>query len=158
MSKYIYNAQYFYMNKKSKLQYDCKYVFVNGSFDVLHTGHLDLLNYASSLGDYLLVAIDSDRRISEKKGPDRPFNDQQTRFTLMHALKPVDEVKIFDSDQELIDIIKDYSPDTMVIGSDWRLKTIIGGEYAKEIVFYERANSESTTKTIQRYLDRRQGS
>lgn len=140
---------------KKKLKDNCKYVFVNGSFDVLHTGHLNLLNYANSLGDYLLVAIDSDRRISEKKGPDRPFNDQHTRFSLMSALKAVDEVKIFDSDQELIDIIKDYSPDIMIIGSDWRSKSIIGSEYAKEIIFYERSNSESTTKTIQRYLDRR---
>jgi cytidyltransferase-like protein len=49
-------------------------IFVNGSFDVLHTGHIDLLNYAKSKGDYLLVAIDSDRRIAEKKGLDRPFN------------------------------------------------------------------------------------
>lgn len=140
---------------KKALVNNYKYIFVNGSFDILHKGHLDLLNYARSLGDYLLVAIDSDRRISEKKGPDRPFNDQQTRYELMYALKSVDEVKIFDSDQELIDIIKDYNPDLMIIGSDWRLKTIIGREYAKEIVFYERSNSESTTKTIQRYLDRR---
>lgn len=133
-------------------------VFVNGSFDILHAGHLDLLNYAKSQGNYLLVAIDSDRRIAEKKGYDRPFNDETNRSALMSNLKSVDEVKIFDSDQELIDIIKDYSPDIMIVGSDWRLKTIIGGEYAKEIVFYERVNSESTTKTIQRYLDRRSGS
>jgi D-beta-D-heptose 7-phosphate kinase/D-beta-D-heptose 1-phosphate adenosyltransferase len=130
-------------------------VFVNGSFDVLHTGHLKLLNYAKSQGDYLLVAIDSDRRISEKKGPDRPFNNEKNRFALMSNLKPVDEVKIFDSDQELIDIIKEYAPDTMIVGSDWRLKTVIGQEYAKEIKFFERVNDESTTKTIQRYLDRR---
>lgn len=133
-------------------------VFVNGSFDILHVGHLDLLNYAKSQGNYLLVAIDSDRRIAEKKGDDRPFNDEINRSALMSNLKSVDEVKIFDSDQELIDIIKDYSPDIMIVGSDWRLKTIIGGEYAKDIVFYERVNSESTTKTIQRYLDRRSGS
>lgn len=134
-----------------------KKVFVNGSFDILHIGHLDLLNFAKSQGDYLLVAIDSDRRIAEKKGNDRPFNDETNRATLMSNLKAVDAVKIFDSDQGLIDIIKDYDPDIMIVGSDWRLKTIIGGEYAKEIVFYERANSESTTKTIQRYLDRRSG-
>lgn len=130
-------------------------IFVNGSFDVLHIGHLDLLSYAKSQGDYLLVSIDSDRRISEKKGVDRPFNSQNTRYELMKALKYVDEVKIFDSDQELIDIIKDYNPDIMIVGSDWRLKHIIGQEYAKTIKFFERINSESTTKTIQRYLDRR---
>lgn len=132
-----------------------KKIFVNGSFDVLHTGHLDLLNTAKSYGDYLLVAIDTDRRISEKKGPDRPFNDQETRVALMSNLKAVDSVKIFDSDQELIDIIKEYSPDIMVVGSDWRLKTVVGGQYASEIKFFERTNGESTTKTLQRYIDRR---
>lgn len=132
-----------------------KKIFVNGSFDVIHVGHLDLLNYAKNLGDYLLVAIDSDRRISEKKGSDRPFNDQLNRQTLMGNIKAVDEVKIFDSDEELIDIIRDYSPDIMVVGGDWRLKKIIGGEYAGEIQFYDRVNNESTTKTLQRYLDRR---
>lgn len=132
-----------------------KKVFVNGSFDVLHTGHLDLLNTAKSYGDYLLVAIDSDTRISGKKGKDRPFNDEINRKTLMENLKAVDEVKIFNSDEELIDIISTYKPDVMVIGSDWRLKKIIGGEFAGEIKFFERVNNESTTKTIQRYLDRR---
>lgn len=132
-----------------------KKIFVNGSFDVLHTGHLDLLNTAKSFGDYLLVAIDSDRRISEKKGQDRPFNDEGNRKTLMENLKAVDEVKIFDSDQELIDIIREYSPDIMIVGSDWRLKKVIGSEYAKSIKFFERVNNESTTKTIQRFLDRR---
>lgn len=135
--------------------YFMKKIFVNGSFDVLHTGHLDLLNTAKSYGDYLLVAVDSDRRISEKKGSDRPFNDQETRVALMSNLKAVDSVKIFDSDQELIDIIKEYSPDIMVVGSDWRLKTVVGGEYAREIKFFERTNGESTTKTLQRYIDRR---
>lgn len=130
-------------------------VFVNGSFDVLHIGHLELLNYAKSQGDYLLVGIDSDRRISEKKGSDRPFNDEANRSALMQNLKAVDEVKIFDSDRELIDIIKNYAPDIMIVGSDWKLKTVIGQEHAKEIKFFERSNSESTTKTIQRYLDRR---
>ena len=131
-----------------------KKIFVNGSFDVLHIGHLDLLNWASSLGDYLLVAIDSDRRISEKKGPTRPFNDQQNRCALMANLKSVDQVKIFDSDQELIDIIREYRPHIMIVGSDWRGKTIIGSEYAQQIEFYERVNNESTTKTIQRFLSR----
>jgi len=130
-------------------------VFVNGSFDVLHRGHLELLNWAKSQGDYLLVAMDSDRRIGEKKGRTRPLNDQETRTAIMANLKPVDEVKIFDSDQELIDIIKEYSPDIMVVGSDWRLKAVIGSEWAKTIKFFERANGESTTKTLQRYIDRR---
>lgn len=132
-----------------------KKIFVNGSFDVLHTGHLELLDYAKSLGDWLLVATDSDRRISEKKGSDRPFNDQRNRVELLKHLKPVDEVKIFDSDAELIDIIKVYGPDTMIVGGDWRGKTVIGSQYAGRVEFFDRVNDESTSKTLQRYINRR---
>lgn len=130
-------------------------IFVNGSFDLIHIGHLDLLNYAKSLGNYLLVAIDSDRRISEKKGKDRPFNKQDNRFSLMTNLKAVDEVKIFDSDQELIDIIKEYKPDIMIVGSDYKNKHIVGNEHAKQVIFFDRVNNESTTKTIQDFINRR---
>lgn len=131
-------------------------VFVNGSFDVLHYGHIGLLNFAKEQGSYLLVAIDSDRRISEKKGKDRPFNSQFDRYMLMRNLKAVDDVRIFDSDQELIDIIKDYMPDIMIVGSDWKGKPIIGSEYAKKLIYFERLYDESTTKKLEDYVDRRQ--
>lgn len=131
-------------------------VFVNGSFDVLHYGHIQLLNTARSHGDYLLVALDSDRRISEKKGPDRPVNQEINRVAIMSNLKAVDEVKIFDSDLELIDIIRNYQPDIMIVGSDWRGKTVIGSEYTKRLVFFERDNDESTTKTLENFISRRQ--
>lgn len=132
-----------------------KKVFVNGAFDVLHTGHLNLLEYAKSLGDYLLVAIDSDRRITYNKGPFRPFNDSELRYRLMSSLKPVDQVKFFDTDDDLIDIIKQYKPDIMVKGNDWYGKPIIGSNYCGEIIFYER-NGQSTTKTIEDFINRRQ--
>jgi D-beta-D-heptose 7-phosphate kinase/D-beta-D-heptose 1-phosphate adenosyltransferase len=131
-------------------------VFVNGSFDILHTGHLDLLNYAKSLGDFLHVAIDSDRRISEKKGADRPFNNEINRVALLENLKAVDKVAVFDSDNELINIIELYEPDIMIVGSDWKGKPIIGSQHAKQLVYYERVLDESTTKTIEGYINRRQ--
>ncbi len=131
-------------------------VFVNGSFDVIHHGHLNLLESAKKLGDHLLVALDSDKRISEKKGFDRPFNSEVNRFSLMQCLKPVNEVKIFGSDEELINIIKEYEPNIMIVGSDWKGKPIIGSQYAKELVYYERIIDESTTKTIESFINRRQ--
>jgi len=131
-------------------------IFVNGSFDILHKGHLGMLETAKSLGDFLLVAIDSDRRIAELKGSERPFNDQENRVALMSSLKWVDAVKVFDSDIELINIIREYEPDIMVKGSDWFGKRIVGQEYAKDIIFYDRIDDESTTKTIERFIARRQ--
>jgi D-beta-D-heptose 7-phosphate kinase/D-beta-D-heptose 1-phosphate adenosyltransferase len=130
-------------------------VFVNGAFDVLHVGHINLLMYAKSLGTHLLVAIDSDERIVRLKGKDRPINNVKTRLAIMSQLKPVDDVNIFDTDQQLIDIIRDYSPDIMVKGSDWKDGTIIGEQYCKRVVFYER-DSNSTTKTIEDFIARRQ--
>jgi rfaE bifunctional protein nucleotidyltransferase chain/domain len=127
-------------------------IFVNGTFDILHSGHIGLLNYAKSLGDVLFVAIDSDIRVKEKKGIDRPINTQTTRKLILENLKAVDRVDIFNNDIELTNIIKKYSPDIMIVGSDWRCKPVIGSEYARELVFYERTNGESTTKTLQNFI------
>jgi rfaE bifunctional protein nucleotidyltransferase chain/domain len=131
-------------------------IFVNGSFDLLHTGHLELLFYAKSLGSHLHVAIDSDERICNHKGLDRPVNCLRIRKAIMESLKPVDTVSAFTSDQELINTIRAYSPDIMVKGSDWRGKRVIGEEYCGKIIFYERVNDESTSKTIQDFIARRQ--
>ena len=132
-----------------------KKVFVNGAFDVLHSGHLSLLDFAGMLGGHLLVAIDTDEKIRYNKGADRPFNNLKNRKHLMSMLKPVTNVVSFNSDKELSDIIKRYEPDVMVKGSDWRGKTIVGEEYCREVVFFERTNNESTTKTLQDFVDRR---
>ena len=131
-------------------------IFVNGSFDVLHTGHLDLLFYAKSLGKHLHVAIDNDERIRYNKGIDRPFNPLHIRKAVMESLKPVDSVSVFGTDEELINTIRSYSPDIMVKGSDWRGKYVIGQEFCGQVLFYERVNYESSTKTIQDFISRRQ--
>ena len=133
-----------------------KKIFVNGSFDLLHTGHIDMLNTAKRMGDYLHVAIDADERIQELKGPERPIQPEHIRLAIMQNLKAVDEVSVFRTDEDLINIIRSYEPDIMVKGSDWLGGEIIGNRYCKEIVFYERDNDESTTKTIEDYVSRRQ--
>jgi len=128
----------------------------NGAYDILHPGHIALLNYAKSLGDYLMVAIDTDSRISEAKGPDRPVNNLQTRKCILENLKAVDEVRVFTNDEELVTIIKEYNPDVRVIGSDWKNGNIVGEEFCKSIEFFDRVNDESTTNTLENYIDRRQ--
>jgi D-beta-D-heptose 7-phosphate kinase/D-beta-D-heptose 1-phosphate adenosyltransferase len=128
-------------------------IFVNGTFDILHRGHLEMLEYASSLGNHLLVAIDTDRRVRELKGPTRPINNQEDRRFMLSRLKGINEVKLFDSDDELEHIIQVYQPDVMVKGSDYRDKPIIGEEHCREISFYEHT-SHSTTNTIKSIINR----
>lgn len=130
-------------------------VFVNGTFDIIHCGHLSLLNYARSLGDYLLVALDSDARISTKKGPSRPVNSLESRLTLMSNLRAVDEVTSFTSDEQLCNIIEHYAPEVMVVGGDYKGKTVIGSEHAKELQFFDRISEHSTTAIIQRISESR---
>jgi len=131
-----------------------KSVFVNGTFDILHLGHLALLNYAKSLGDTLFVAIDSDERIKLLKGPTRPIYDAFQRKTMLLNLKAVDEVEVFSSNEELELWIKQIKPSIMVVGSDWRNKTVIGSQYAKRLEFFERINDYSSTKTISNIINR----
>ena len=128
-------------------------IFTNGTFDVLHPGHIALLRYAASLGDYLLVALDSDERIAARKGPSRPVNSLYVRTTLMSALRDVDEVRSFSSDAELEAIVEDYCPSVMVVGSDWRGKRIVGAQHAAHIEYFERT-PHSTTSTLSAYLNR----
>ena len=129
-------------------------IFVNGTFDILHRGHLELLNYAKSLGDFLLVGIDSDDRVREKKGPTRPIHNQEERKFFLENLKAVDSVDIFSNDDELKNMIRSFKPDIMVVGSDWKGKSVIGSYYAAKLIFFDRIGDYATTKTIQSIIDR----
>lgn len=131
-----------------------KIVFVNGCFDVLHPGHIELLRYARSLGDYLIVAIDSDRKVAEMKGPERPIFSQEDRSNVLSAIRYVDVIHIFDSKEELEDLLESISPDIMIVGSDWKGKEVVGSQYAKSVRFFDRLGEYSTTKTIQGFTYR----
>ena len=125
-------------------------VVVNGTFDILHVGHIRLLQTARSYpNSYVLVLLDTDRRITELKGSGRPIHNELDRCTMMFELKSVDRVETFDSDEELRTLIREFDPDVMVKGSDYRDKPIIGAEYCRKIHFYDRYRDYSTTKTIQ---------
>jgi cytidyltransferase-like protein len=121
-------------------------VWVNGTFDILHNGHFKLINFAASHGK-LIIGIDSDRRVREKKGDSRPYHNQFERMYNLMSIKDVYDVIVFDSDEELINIIKQNEPDYFIIGSDYKNKKIIGSDYAKNIIFFERAQ-QSTTEII----------
>lgn len=130
-----------------------KKVFVNGTFDILHPGHIMLLQHARNQGDHLCVAIDSDRRVRELKGPGRPFFNQRDRQFMLEHLSCVDSTAVFDSDSELEDIIRDYEPDLMVKGSDYCNRPIVGEELVPAIEFFERIDEYSSTKAIQHIAD-----
>ena len=131
-----------------------KTVFVNGTFDILHRGHLELLNYAKSLGEYVVVGIDSDRRVRKMKGPNRPVNSADDRGLMLVNLKSVDEVRFFANDRELENMVKSVKPDVMVVGSDWKGKSVIGSYWAADLKFFDRIENYATTNTIQRIIDR----
>lgn len=124
-------------------------VIVNGTFDILHRGHLEMLKFAKSQGSYLLVAIDSDRSVKERKGELRPINNQEDRKLALESLKFVDAVWIFDDQEELAHICKIFKPDVMVKGSDYYGKTITGAEYCNYIKFFPLVQNYSTSKLIE---------
>tara|TARA_R110002110_G_scaffold18474_2_gene77563 strand:- start:169 stop:558 length:390 start_codon:yes stop_codon:yes gene_type:complete len=126
-----------------------KLVWVNGCFDVLHRGHFEMLEYAKSLGDYLMVGIDSDQKVKKDKGNDRPFNGAEDRKFALESIKYVDKVLIFNSRAGLKYLIKLLEPDYMVIGSDWRGKTVVGEQYCTELKFFDRIEGYSTTNILE---------
>ncbi len=129
-------------------------VFTNGCFDIIHPGHLGMLKYCASLGDHLMVGIDSDMRVAQNKGLHRPINNQEVRKFILMNFKWVNDVTIFNSDAELTALVSDYKPDYMIVGSDWKDKKVIGSEHAKLVGFFDRIDAYSTTKIIERITNR----
>lgn len=125
-------------------------VWVNGTFDVLHIGHIKLLEFAKAQGDYLIVGIDSDERIKQLKGPERPINNELARYEFLKALKCVNEVRVFGNEQELIEHIKSITPDIAIWGDEYENKRKIGAEYVKSIVYFKKLENYSSTNIIQK--------
>jgi D-beta-D-heptose 7-phosphate kinase/D-beta-D-heptose 1-phosphate adenosyltransferase len=128
-----------------------KKVWVNGTFDVMHVGHIKLLEYANSLGD-VRVGLDTDERIKEKKGFNRPINCLQDRINFMESIKYVNSVVSFNSDEELEKRIKEWDSELMVIGNDYISTQIIGFHLFKEVLFFNKLDGKSTTKILSSFL------
>ncbi len=135
----------------SKNRGDKKIVFTNGCFDILHSGHVQYLNEAKSLGDILVVGMNSDRSVKELKGPLRPINNENDRKFVLENLKAVDFVEIFDQSTPL-ELIQEISPDVLVKGGDWKVDQIVGSDFVlshggevKSLLFRE---GRSTTGII----------
>ena len=125
-----------------------KNVWLNGSFDVLHTGHIKLFRMARMLAGQhgtVWVGTDTDERIASKKGPSRPINTLKDRMLFLSSIKFIDVVVPFASDDELKHYICEVEPDIMLIGDDYRDKPIIGSEFIKEIIYVTRDGQSSTS-------------
>ena len=114
------------LRERDRLRSDgLKVVFTNGVFDLIHVGHLRYLAQAKSLGDVLVVAINSDRSVRELKGPDRPITNESERAEVLAAFREVDYVTIFD-DISPRGLIASLLPDVLVKGGDYPLDQIHG--------------------------------
>ena len=130
----------------SKTDLEDTVVFTNGCFDILHIGHLKLLRHARSLGNRLVVAINSDASVKRLKGETRPINSQETRKETLEQLGIVDEVTIFDEDTPY-EIIKELKPNIIVKGGDYTVETVVGNDLA-EVVIFPIVEGYSTTDII----------
>lgn len=104
-----------------------KIVFTNGCFDLIHAGHIHYLAEARSLGDVLIIGVNSDASVARLKGPHRPHKDQDNRLLILAALACVDAVCLFEQDDPL-ELIKIAQPDILVKGGDWKPADIIGSD------------------------------
>jgi D-beta-D-heptose 7-phosphate kinase/D-beta-D-heptose 1-phosphate adenosyltransferase len=124
-------------------------IWTNGCFDVIHKGHVELFKYAKSLGSKLYVGIDSDDKVRKDKGSGRPFNNQHDRREVLESIKYIDGVFTFNSTQGLEDLVRIVGASKLVIGSDWKGKTVIGEQYVDEVVFFDRIEGYSTTEILE---------
>jgi len=132
-----------------------KIVFTNGCFDILHLGHVEYLNEARSLGDALIIGLNSDASVKRLKGPDRPINNENDRAQMLLNLKAVDCVQVFNNDTPW-EIIKLISPDILVKGGDWKPDQIVGsdivlakGGIVKSLMFKDGYSTSSLIEAVQ---------
>ena len=143
--------------RNSLKQKNKKVVFTNGVFDILHAGHVDYLTKSKSLGDVLIVGINSDSSVKRIKGDLRPVVPEQERAFIISSLKPVDYVVIFEEDTPY-EVIKAIVPDVLVKGADWSKDKIVGADIVEavggtvETIGF--VNQSSTTNIINTVLEK----
>jgi len=130
-----------------------KLVFTNGCFDILHRGHIEYLQQAKLLGDYLVIGLNSDFSVKRIKGDSRPVNREEDRAFVIDSLKVVDAVVIFSEDTPY-NLIKAVIPDFLVKGGDWKENDIVGSDIVKEaggkVISLKYVDDYSTTGTIKK--------
>jgi len=132
---------------------DNRIVFTNGCFDILHRGHIEYLSKTASLGDIVVVGLNSDRSVRKIKGNDRPLQDEYSRALVMASLKQVTGVCLFDEETPY-NLISRVKPDVLVKGGDYKVEEIVGADvvkaYGGEVVTIDFLKGYSTSVLIER--------
>ncbi len=126
-----------------------KIVFTNGCFDILHAGHVSILEFSKNQGDILVLGINTDASVKRLKGPTRPINKQADRALVAASLEAVDAVVLFGQDTPL-ELIKFIKPDVLVKGADYTVQNVVGREFAKKVALYPLLKGRSTTNVIKK--------
>ena len=126
-----------------------KIVFTNGCFDIIHIGHITLLKKAKSLGDILVVGLNSDESVKKLKGKERPIVPQNERAEILDSIKYVDYVVVFD-ELTPYKVITEIKPDIIVKGKDYKLKEVVGWGIVPKIVRINLVKDRSTTGIIEK--------
>ncbi len=130
-----------------------KIVFTNGTFDILHLGHVTYLQKARKAGDTLVVGVNTDRSVKSYKTPDRPINPEQDRLKVLAALECVDFAILFD-DPTPLKLIKALRPDILAKGADWEKSKIAGAKevesWGGKVVLVPLVANRSTTRIIEK--------
>lgn len=147
----ILNVEEFRMIRNKIKSENKKIVFTNGCFDILHKGHVTYLNQAKSLGDVLVIGVNSDNSIRKLKGEGRPVTNENDRAFLLDNLRSVDYAIVFDEETPY-NLIKEILPDYLVKGGDWKEDDIVGSDIVKEnggkVMSLKYIDNYSTTKIL----------
>jgi rfaE bifunctional protein nucleotidyltransferase chain/domain len=147
----LYKPGEFLKIRNDLKQENRKLVFTNGCFDILHRGHIEYLEQAKSLGDFLVIGLNSDSSVKKLKGEERPVNNENDRAYVLDSLKVVDAVIIF-YEETPYELIKEVVPDFLVKGGDWTEDRIVGSDIVikagGKVISLKYVDNYSTTDTI----------
>jgi D-beta-D-heptose 7-phosphate kinase/D-beta-D-heptose 1-phosphate adenosyltransferase len=143
-AKIIYDYE---LDKIQQISKKRSIVFTNGCFDILHSAHIKLLQFAKKQGELLVVGLNSDDSIKRLKGETRPINDIHERSTILSLFDFIDYIVVFHDDTPL-NIIKLLIPTILVKGSDYNKENIVGKEYVDEIILFDFIQNKSSTRVI----------
>lgn len=123
--------------------------FTNGCFDILHAGHVSILEFSKNQADILVLGINSDASVKRLKGPTRPINREEDRALVCASLQAVDAVVLFEQDTPY-ELIKAIKPDVLIKGADYKEENVVGREFAKKVALFPILEGRSTTNTIKK--------